>query len=100
MMKKTNNSLTTGTAQRHPPVRVKLRRINASLSKAYPPDGHGQIWWARLKKALGTMSSDFVNASLLQLQAAAQLHCSGVSETGMNAALALIESAAPQNEIE
>jgi hypothetical protein len=63
--------------------------------------------WPRLKQALGTSSSDFVNASLLfvnasllQLQQAAQLHCGGISEVAMNAALALIEAAAPQNEIE
>ena len=46
------------------------------------------------------MSSDFVDASLLQLQAAAQLPCGGISETATNAALALIEAAAPRNEIE
>ena len=46
------------------------------------------------------MSSDFVNASLLQLQAAAQLPCGGISETATNAALALIEAAAPRNEVE
>jgi hypothetical protein len=46
------------------------------------------------------MSSDFVNVSLLQLQAAAQLPCGGISETATNAALALIEAAAPRNETE
>ena len=39
-----------------PPVRVKLRRINANFAKAYPPDGESKVWWKRLKKALGTMS--------------------------------------------
>jgi hypothetical protein len=53
-----------------------------------------------VKRALGTASSDFVNASLLQLQVAAQLHCGGISEIAMNAALAMIEAAEPQNEIE
>ena len=46
------------------------------------------------------MSSAFVNASLLQLQAAAQLPFGGISETATNAALALIEAAAPRNEVE
>jgi hypothetical protein len=87
-------------AQRRPPVRVRLRRITASQSTPYPPDGQGKIWWERLKKALGTVSSDFVNASLLQLQLAAQLPSSGISEIGMNAALAMVEAAAPRNEIE
>lgn len=58
------------------------------------------MWWKRLKKAFGTTSSDFVNASLLQLQAAATLPSGGISEVGMNAALALIEGVAPKNEIE
>jgi hypothetical protein len=36
---------------RRPPVRVKLRRINADLAKAYPPDGETSAWWERLKRA-------------------------------------------------
>ncbi len=83
-----------------PPVRVKLRRVNANYAKNYPPDGETRKWWKRLKKAFGTTSSDFVNASLLQLQAAANLPSGGISEVGMNAALALIEGVAPKNEIE
>jgi hypothetical protein len=85
---------------RRPPIRVKLRRINADLAKAYPPDGETTAWWDRLKRALGTTSSAFVNASLLQLQAAARLPFSGISETALNAALAVIEAAAPKDEIE
>ena len=92
--------ITSVPEQRRPPVRVRLRRITAEQSKPYPPDGQGKIWWERLKKAFGTVSSDFVNASLFQLQSAARLPCSGISEIGMNAALALIEAAAPKDEIE
>jgi hypothetical protein len=98
---RTNNSLTpTANQPGRLPVRVKLRRVNANLATAYPPDGESKVWWRRLKKALGTMSSAFVNASLLQLQAAAQLPSGAISETATNAALALIEAAAPRNEIE
>ena len=100
MTKETRNLPVRNGEQRRPPVRVRLRRLTAYHSRPYPPDGDGKIWWARLKKALGTKSSDFVNASLLQLQAAAQLHCGGISEVGMNAALALIEAAAPRDETE
>jgi hypothetical protein len=101
MTDKTNNSLTPAASQpRRPPVRLKLRRINANFAKPYPPDGDSKVWWKRLKKALGTTSSDFVNASLSQLQAAAQLPSGEISETATNAALALIEGAAPRNEIE
>ena len=79
---------------------MKLRRVNANFAKPYPPDGESKVWWKRLKKALGTKSSDFVNASLLELQAAAHLPFGGISEVAINAALALIEPAAPRNEIE
>jgi hypothetical protein len=58
------------------------------------------MWWDRLKNALGTTSSDFVSASLVQLKAAAQFPGSGISEVGINAALAQIEALAPQNEVE
>jgi hypothetical protein len=100
MTRRDSKALIAGPEQRRPAVRVKLRRIDASLSKAYPPDGEGKIWWGRLKKTLGTTSSDFVDASLYQLQAAARLPNSGISEIAMNGALAMIEAAAPRNEIE
>jgi hypothetical protein len=74
--------------------------VHANLAKAYPPYGESKVWWTRLKRALGTRSSDFVNASLFQLQAAAQLPGSGISEIALNAALAMIEAAAPKDEIE
>ena len=86
--------------QRQSPVRVRSRRITAASAKLYPPDGEERIWWDRLKKALGTSSSDFVTASLHQLQAAAQFPGSGISEVGINAALAFIEGFAPRNEVE
>jgi hypothetical protein len=81
-------------------VRVRLQRVNADLAKAYPPDGESKVWWTRLKQSLGTRSSDFVNASLIQLQAAARLPCGGISEMALNAALAMIEAAAPKDELE
>ena len=58
---------------RPPPVQVRLQRLNCNVAKSHPPDGEGKIWWNRLKKALGTSSSDFVEASLYQLQGAARL---------------------------
>jgi hypothetical protein len=66
----------------------------------YPPDGERKRWWEALKSALGTASSSFVNVSLLQLQSAARLPEGPLLEASMNAALAMIEAAAPQNEIE
>lgn len=95
-------TLAKGTRRppRRSPVKVKLRRINASLTQAYPPDGLKTDWWKRLKKALGTTSSAFVQASMFQLQAAARLPCSGISEIAVNAALAYIEAVAPEDEVE
>src|SRR6478672_4225357 len=80
MSRKTKPTFVGEASPRRPPVRVRTRRITASGAKLYPADGQGKIWWGRLKKALGTGSSAFVNASLLQLQAAAQFPGSGISE--------------------
>ena len=85
---------------RLPPVRVKIYRADGKLAPVHPPDGEGRNWWLRLKKALGTTSSDFVNASLLQIQAAARSPFGTISEIHINAALAIIEAAAPKDEIE
>jgi hypothetical protein len=53
-----------------------------------------------LKSAFGTGSSAFVDASLAQVIAAAGLPSSGISDIAVNAALALIESAKPQDELD
>jgi hypothetical protein len=100
MSRKANLACVAAPLQRRPPVRVRSRRLTAGSAKLYPPDGQAKMWWDRLKKALGTESSDFVNASLHHLQAAAQFPGSGISEVGINAALAFIEGYAPRNEVE
>ncbi len=102
MTNKSNNipTLVAGQPGRLPPVRVKMCRTGAFVEKVYPPDGDSKNWWQRLNKALGTASSDFVNASLLQIQAAARSPFGTISETAMNAALAMIAAAAPKDEIE
>jgi hypothetical protein len=102
MMNQSNNSpaRVAGQPGRLPPVRVKLLRQDAYMAQTRPPDGDSKDWWHRLNKALGTTSSDFVNASLLQLQAAARSPFGTISETHINAALAMIEAAAPKDEIE
>src|SRR5262245_24575211 len=82
------------------PVKVRLRRISSVYARPYPPDGQSHEWWVRLKNALGTASSAFVNASLFQLIAAARLPGSGISEIAVNASLAFIEGAKPQSEVE
>jgi hypothetical protein len=85
---------------RKAPVRVKLERINCDVAKSLPPDGNYQVWLDRLKAALGTASMDFVDATLFQIQAAARLPNSGISEIAVNAALALIEGEKPKGETE
>ena len=85
---------------RLPPVRVKIYRADGKLARVHPPDGEAKLWWQRLNKALGTTSSDFVNASLFQIQSASRSPWGGISEQSMNAALAMIEAVAPKDEIE
>ena len=85
---------------RKAPVRVKLARINCHVGKLLPPDGSHPEWVGRLQAALGTTSVEFVDATLYQLQAAARLPNSGVSEIAVNAALAMIEGERPNGETE
>jgi hypothetical protein len=81
--------------------RVKLQRVNSDYSKPVPPDGYdNKLWWDRLKAALGTTSSDFVDATLVQIQNASRMPSGGISETSVNAVLAFIEAAEPKNEVE
>jgi hypothetical protein len=70
------------------------------VAQTHPPDGEHENWWYRLNTAFGTVSSDFVNNSLLQLQTAARSPFGTISETALNAALAMISAAAPRDEVE
>ncbi|MGA8649048.1 MAG: hypothetical protein WB677_00200 [Xanthobacteraceae bacterium] len=100
-MNEPNTSPTRVAVERRPPpVRVKIYRADGKIAPVHPPDGEGKLWWQRLNKALGTTSSDFVNASLFQIQSASRSPWGGISELAMNAALAMIEAAAPKDEIE
>ena len=85
---------------RIPPVRVRLIRPDAYDEQTCPPEGETKEWEARLNTALGTVSPDFVRSSLLQLQSAARSPYGTISETAINAALAMVEAAAPRDEIE
>jgi hypothetical protein len=51
------------------------------LLQTYARDGESKNWWRRLKRTLGTTSSDFANASLLQIQATARSPFGTISET-------------------
>ena len=100
MSKPSNSAMPVVDQRRPPPVRVKVFRADGKIAPVHPPDGDGANWWRRLNTALGTTSSDFVNASLFQIQSACRSPWGGVSELAMNAALAMIEAAAPKDEIE
>jgi hypothetical protein len=82
------------------PIRVKLERITCDIAKSLPPEGDHQVWFNRLMAACGSASPDFISATLFQLQAAARLPNSGLSEIAVNAALAMIESEQPRGETE
>jgi hypothetical protein len=81
-------------------VRVRLVRPDAYAEQTCPPEGGTKEWETRLNTALGTLSPDFVRVALLQLQSAARSPYGAISETAINAALAMIEAAAPRDEIE
>jgi phasin protein len=97
-----NSPASVPARDRVPPVRVKLLRRDAYQEQTCPPASEQDTkeWEARLNKALGTLSPDFVRTSLLQLQSAARSPYGTVSEMAINAALAMIEAAAPRDEIE
>jgi hypothetical protein len=83
-------------------VRVRLARPDAYDEQTCPPASEQDTkeWEARLNEALGSVSPDFVRSSLLQLQSAARSPYGTISETAINAALAMVEAAAPRDEIE
>jgi hypothetical protein len=101
------NELTTSSTSpareaRVPPVRVRLVRPDAYNEEMCPPasEQDPKEWEARLNTALDTVSPDFVRTSLLQLQSAARSPYGTISETAINAALAIVEAGAPRDEIE
>ena len=101
MSEKPRESITSiETRKASAPVKVRFKRIEGGHAIPYPPDGQAREWWQRLRKAFGTASSAFVQASLYQLIAAARLPGGGISEIAVNASLAFIESAKPKDEVE
>lgn len=99
-MKNPHQPPVTASETERRPARVKLQRIDARYAKAHPPDGQQLAWWGRLKAALATTSSAFVDATLQQLVEAARLPNGAISEIAVNATLAFIENAKPTSEIE
>lgn len=98
----TSSSASAAREARVPPVRVTLVQPDAYNEQTCPPASEQDTkeWEARLNQALGTFSPDFVRTSLLQLQSAARSPYGTISETAINSALAMVEAAAPRNELE
>lgn len=86
--------------RRSPPVQIKLKGIQGNVASFGSPDLNDDIWRSQLKAAFGTVSDAFVEVSLHQLQAAARMPGDGPSELAINAAIAMIASAEPTDEVE
>lgn len=94
------NDIIRPMPSRKPPVKAVLERVDASISRVMPGDVPVAEWRKRLRATLATASDEFVDATLIQLQSAARLPNSGVSELAVNAALAFIDGAQPRSEPE
>ena len=68
------------------------------MAQIRPPDGDNKDWWHRLNKALGTISmlrERFIVTNTICVSFA---FCH-IPETHINAALAMIEAAAPRTKL-
>jgi hypothetical protein len=90
------------SAARRPPVRARVTREEGPASEYFEPWGEDyKEWRKRLKAVFGTLSPDFVDASMRQLLKLAMLPGHGVAtSTSLSAALALIASLAPRDEMQ
>jgi hypothetical protein len=79
--------------------RVKIKGIQGGVATFGSPGPKDDVWRQQLKAVLGTASDAFVDTTLHQLAYAAQLTGQGFSEVAINAAIAMIGAAAPDNEI-
>ena len=82
-------------------VSVEVEKAEGQYAVRAPADQDKEEWTRRLKKALGSRSKAFVVASLDQLLVACHLPRQLIpTSTSVSAALALIKSLEPKNEIE
>lgn len=91
-------------APRPVPTRVeaRVRQREGSLQRvAEPLAGDRETWCRSIQEALGTTSPHFAEACLQRLIGACTLPNEPVTRsTGLSAALALIQSLAPENEVQ
>ena len=102
MTNKPNNIPTpvAGRRGRLPPVRVKLWWDGYQPAKVHPPDGGHENWWQRLNNALGTGSERLHERLHVSKYGCGSHAFWRHSELATNAVLAMIEAAAPKDEIE
>jgi hypothetical protein len=88
--------------KRRRPMVAKVRKIDGnSRHFAVAPDGDVAGWRSRLKELFGTASPLFIEACLRQLIEASKLPDQGVgTTTSLSAALELIASLEPENEVQ
>lgn len=82
------------------PVRAQVTRAEGPASESFEPwDEDHKQWRDRLRVVFGTLSPEFVDASMRQLVSLAMLPRHRVAtSTSLSAALALITSLAPRDE--
>jgi hypothetical protein len=95
-----NLPATSRAPRRPPPVRVRIKKIQANVATFGSPGPTDQVWRRQLTAALGSVSGDFVEMALHHLERAARMPSNGPSEMAINGALAIIAAFAPRNEME
>ena len=85
---------------RHPRVNLSLKFDGKSSCTLGQPHSDGIGWGLRLENALGTRSHAFTNTAVAQILEALRPSGGQVKEDDVNAVLAVLDGAKPQNEIE
>src|SRR5207248_10777068 len=83
-----------------PPVRVRLRRITANQSKAYPPDGAGQDLVGALEESLWHRLQRFRQCLAISIAVGGSIALQRDFGNRYERRPSLIEAAAPKDEIE
>jgi hypothetical protein len=86
--------------QRPPRVAIDIRQPINAPAQISPTHSDGEGWQTRLKDALGTSSSDFVDIEMARLMTIFQNRAGVIDARAVNAALAVVDGLKPQNEIE
>jgi hypothetical protein len=94
-----NLPATSRRPRRSPPVRIKIKGIQAEVATFGSPGPKDDVWRKQLQTAFGSVSDDFLEMSLHHLQFAARMPGQGPSELAINGAISMIAAAEPTNEM-